>query len=96
MKTSTKYILGLLLVVAIFVLAIVVNPNASFGGTDDMLKGIIQSINPSYRSWFAPIFEPSPEVETLLFALGTAAGAFVIGYFLGYTHARSKKQMEKD
>jgi cobalt/nickel transport protein len=96
MKTSTKYILGILVVVAIFVLAIIVNPNAGFGGTDDLITSIIQSINPNYRSWFTSIFEPSPEMETLLFSLVAAAGAFVIGYFLGYMRARSKKQKEKD
>jgi ABC-type cobalt transport system substrate-binding protein len=35
-------------------------------------------------------------METLLFSLVAAAGAFVIGYFLGYMRARSKKQKEKD
>jgi len=96
MKNTTKYALGILLTVAMFVLAVVVNPNAAFGGTDDLVRSIIQRINPGYSSWFAPIWEPKPEIATLLFAVQAAIGAFVIGYFVGYMRAKSKAQKEKD
>lgn len=60
-----------------------------FAGADDAARQAIGSIAPGYRPWFAPVFEPaSAEIASLLFALQAAAGASVIGFWLGLSVAR--------
>ncbi|MDD1753965.1 MAG: energy-coupling factor ABC transporter substrate-binding protein [Methanotrichaceae archaeon] len=63
-----------------------------WGGADDQPENVINDLtHGSYSPWFNSIWEPpSPEIESLLFALQAAFGAIIIGYFLGYYRAMAK------
>jgi cobalt/nickel transport protein len=62
-----------------------------FTGSDDQASAAISSLDPAYRRWAHPVFEPaSSEIESLLFALQAAMGAGVIGYWLGVSMTREK------
>ena len=63
-------ILLLLIVVALAVLPLVINPDAEYGGADGQAGAAIGEINGSYQPWFESIWSPpSGEIESLLFAL---------------------------
>ena len=67
---------------------------AEWSGADDQAEEVISDINPHYKPWFSPVWEPpSGEIETFLFSLQAAMGALLIGYFIGYyrgiRHARN-------
>jgi cobalt/nickel transport protein len=60
-----------------------------FGGADDMASEVIEEIG--YEPWYSSFWEPpSPEIESLLFAIQAAIGALIIGYFFGYWRAQKK------
>lgn len=66
-----------------------------FGGADERAQHAIGSIAPGYRPWIAPLLEPaSGEIASLLFALQAAAGAGVIGFWLGLSVARERARRE--
>jgi cobalt/nickel transport protein len=61
----------------------------SYGGSDDKAVSTIEKVDPGYRPWFNPLFEPSSgEVESGLFALQAALGAGVFGFALGRLSGR--------
>ena len=69
----------------------------AFGGADDAARQAVGTIAPGYRPWFAPLVEPaSAEVASLLFALQAAAGAGVIGFWLGHAVARERARRDAD
>lgn len=82
----------ILLVGLVILLAVVplwLKGNAEFGGADDQAEKAITQVQPGYKPWFKPLWEPpSGEIESLLFAVQAAAGAGFIGYFLGYSKGR--------
>lgn len=54
----------------------------AWGGADGIVADIIEE--QGYEPWANPLWEPpSGEIESLLFALQAAIGAFVIGYVFG-------------
>lgn len=53
----------------------------SFGGTDGYPSQRAEELGK--EPWFEPIFEPSPEVESGLFAMQAALGAGLLGFALG-------------
>ncbi len=69
--------------------------SSTFGGADARAQQAIGDIAPGYVPWFAPVFEPaSEEIASLLFALQAAAGAGVIGYWLGLSVARERARRD--
>lgn len=83
----------ILLVMALAVLPLVFKGEAQFDGADGQAKELIAEIQPHYEPWFSFLWEPpSGEIESLLFALQAAVGAGIIGYYLGYSRAKAKKQ----
>lgn len=89
---------------AIFPLIMVKQPAAGpegkqgeiFKGSDDQASTAIQALAPGYKPWFKSIYNsPSPEIETLLFALQAAIGAGFIGYYIGYSRGRAKENTPK-
>jgi cobalt/nickel transport protein len=69
--------------------------NHEWGGSDDMPANVINDLtHGSYHPWFNSVWTPpSPEIESLLFALQAAFGAFIIGYFLGYYRGLAKAKI---
>ena len=62
---------------------------AEFSGADGQAEALITEINPDYKPWFAPIWEPpSGEIESLLFSLQAALGAGLVGFYFGRRSAR--------
>ncbi|MBR1369952.1 cobalamin biosynthesis protein CbiN [Methanocalculus chunghsingensis] len=54
----------------------------AWGGADGAASDYIEEMG--YEPWADPLWEPpSGEIESLLFALQAAIGAFVIGYIFG-------------
>ena len=66
--------------------------NHEWGGSDDMPENVINDLtHGSYHPWFNSVWvPPSPEIESLLFALQAAFGSLIIGYFLGYYRGLAK------
>jgi cobalt/nickel transport protein len=71
-------------------LPFMINKNAAFEGSDNGAKGMIEKENPDYKPWAKPFFEPSKEIETLIFSLQAALGTGVICYYLGYAKGKKK------
>jgi len=67
------------------------NGQERFQGSDDQGTNMITQIRPDYKPWFKSLWEPpSPEVESLLFALQAAIGAGVIGYYFGLKRGQAQ------
>jgi cobalt/nickel transport protein len=66
--------------------------NHEWKGADGQSANVINDLtHGSYHPWFNSVWTPpSPEIESLLFALQAAFGAFIIGYFLGYYRGLKK------
>ena len=81
-----------LLVLGVVVLAavplLVTGSDTGFAGADGMA---VERIDESdYEPWFAPLFEPSAETASGLFALQAAIGGGVLGYVFGAARARRR------
>ena len=67
-----------------------------FSGADVRAKGVIAKVDPRYKPWIVPLFKPSGEVETFLFALQAALGAGVLCYYIGYMRGRREGSSMKE
>lgn len=79
--------------VALWVIPMLVAPRVGdepFAGTDAQATEMVTESG--YQPWFSPIFEPSGEIESGLFALQAAMGAGVLFYVLGYFHGRTRAE----
>jgi cobalt/nickel transport protein len=80
-----------LLVLGVVVLAAVplaIGSDTGFAGADGIA---VERIDESdYRPWFAPLFEPSAETASGLFALQAAIGGGVLGYVFGVARTRRR------
>lgn len=92
MKTSTKIILVLTLLLLIIVPLVITN-DAEFGGADGEAEEMITVIDPNYEPWFSSLMEPaSGEIESLLFASQAALGAAIIAYYIGYNKGKKGRK----
>lgn len=65
---------------------------SEFAGSDDKAKDAISNVQPNYKPWFAPLWEPpGSEVQSLLFALQAALGAGTLGFVVGLYRGRSER-----
>lgn len=77
----------LLLGVVVLIVAPLALVHGKFQGSDDQGSAAIAASAPGFKPWAHPLWTPpSPEIESLLFALQAALGAGVIGYVLGRIH----------
>lgn len=66
----------------------------NFGGSDDKASQVLEQSG--YTPWIKSLWTPpSPEMESLLFAVQAAIGALIIGYFLGYYNGKRKNSEQK-
>jgi cobalt/nickel transport protein len=83
------------------VIALAVAPiifvRGEYGGADGEAEEAITEIQPEYKPWFTPIFEPpSGEIESLLFSSQAALGTGLIGYAVGLYKGRNQKQKREE
>lgn len=89
MKLWQKNLILLLIVIVLTFSPLIIMKNAEFAGADGMAEQAVTEIDPDYKPWFSPIYEPaSGEIESLLFALQAAIGAGVVGFVLGRITAK--------
>lgn len=85
--------------IAVVLAVLVFGPLAlsgEFKGTDDMAAQAIAAARSDFKPWMHPVWQPpSPEIESLLFALQAAAGAGVLGYAIGRRHEAGKHGARK-
>lgn len=64
---------------------------SEFSGADGKAESAISEVQPGYKSWFAPLWEPpGAEIESLLFALQAAMGAGTMGFVVGLYRGRAE------
>jgi cobalt/nickel transport protein len=78
-------VLGVVLLAAV---PLVIGSDTEFAGADGLA---VERIDESdYRPWFAPLFNPSSETASGLFALQAAIGGGVLGYVFGAARTRRR------
>ena len=88
-KMDIKYLVLIGVVVALFVIPFAINPGAEFSGTDGQGPQAIE--DSGYTPWINPLgYQPDALGERVLFSLQVAIGGVIIGYFVGYTRAKSR------
>jgi cobalt/nickel transport protein len=95
MRRSNLILLAIVLLLAVLPLLLPVPGGLKepFAGTDDQGMEAIVAINPDYKPWFKPVWEPpSGEIANLFFALQGALGAGILGYYLGLRRGQSQRQ----
>jgi cobalt/nickel transport protein len=93
MKKAYRYVLVVLVIVALAVLPLLIYSDGEFGGTDDQAVAVIQNIDNNYRPWFKGFhFYESTEISSTIFALQAAIGAGVLGYYIGYSRGKQTKK----
>ncbi|MEU4656431.1 energy-coupling factor ABC transporter substrate-binding protein [Streptomyces sp. NPDC023723] len=101
MKRNTRINLLLLLAVAaLAVLPLVFglgdHKAEPFAGSDAEAETAITDIEPDYKPWFSPLYEPpSGEIESALFAVQAALGAGVLAYYFGLRRGRRQGTREQ-
>ena len=86
-RTNILLLLGVLILV-LFPLIFI---KGEYGGSDDQGSAAVEALRPGYKPWFEPLWvPPSPEIESLLFAVQAAFGAGIIGYAIGRVHGAAK------
>ncbi|MCX7903331.1 MAG: energy-coupling factor ABC transporter substrate-binding protein [Caloramator sp.] len=79
-----NWVLGVVASFIIIASLFIGSQKGDLGGADDKAQDVIAEVAPDYKPYFNNLFEPpSGEIESLLFALQAAGGAFIIGYVLG-------------
>ena len=92
-KINLKYVALILVVVALFVVPFLINPNGDFGGTDGQGPEAIEG--EGYEPWVEPMgIQPDALGERLLFSLQVGIGAAVLGFFVG--NERGKTSISKN
>ncbi|MDR2966684.1 MAG: energy-coupling factor ABC transporter substrate-binding protein [Methanobacteriaceae archaeon] len=101
MNNTTKNIILLILVVVIAVVPMVMysglgEDEGYFSGTDDVASRIVEESG--YEPHPILLWEPpSPEIESLLFAVQAAIGGVILGYFIGKWQGQANlKNKEED
>ncbi|RUS93704.1 energy-coupling factor ABC transporter substrate-binding protein [Trichormus variabilis] len=100
MNQSKNGLNNWLLVITVITLAIIpliFVREGEFSGSDEKGQKAISEVQPGYKPWFTPVFEPpSGEIESLLFCSQAALGAGVIGYAIGLYKGRSQQPKNKE
>ena len=98
MRRSNLILLAIVLLLAVLPLLLPVPDGLKepFAGADDQGMEAIVAINPDYKPWFQPLWEPpSGEIESLLFTLQAALGSGLLGYYLGLRRGQSQRRKQE-
>ena len=80
-----KTMLLLICVIGLTLLPFFIAHAGDYRGSDNQAQQAIAQLDPNYKPWFAPVFEPaSSEIESLLFTLQGSIGSAIVFYILGY------------
>lgn len=91
MARRNLILIAVAIAIMVFPMFLSFDGDSLFGGTDDQATGEITRIDPGYRPWFSPLWEPpSGEIASLLFSLQAALGAGVLGFYLGLRRGEAK------
>lgn len=92
--TNNTLLVGGAVVLAVFALAFGrASGGEAFTGADALACEAIVEIDPAYKPWFSPLWEPpSGEIESLIFGLQAAAGSGVLCYALGFWRGRRRSE----
>jgi cobalt/nickel transport protein len=85
---AVNWLLALGVVVLAAVPLLFTGSDTGFGGADGVAVERIDE--GGYEPWFTPLFEPSAETASGLFALQAALGAGVLGYVFGVVRTRRR------
>ncbi len=86
-----KNIILVIVLLLIFIIPFFINHGGDYSGSDSQAETVILSIDSDYQSWIGSVYEPTSEIETLLFSLQAAFGTGIICYILGYYQGRRHK-----
>ncbi|SHH98943.1 cobalt/nickel transport protein [Sporobacter termitidis DSM 10068] len=102
MKTRTKVIILLVIVLLIALIPLFALKGAEFGGSDDAGSQVVNEITGGdYQPWFTPVMESwiggelPGEIESLLFCVQTGIGVGIIAFVMGRLVERNKKEKTK-
>lgn len=98
MKRANLILLAIVLLLAVLPLLLPVPGGLKepFAGADDQGMEAIVAIDPGYKPWFEPLWEPpSSEIESLLFALQAALGSGLLGYYLGLRRGQFQRHNQE-
>lgn len=95
MKTRWANFFLLLIFMGLILFSLWVNRGAEFAGADAQAEAMIAQVDPGYKPWFEPLWEPpSKEIESLLFSVQAALGSGFICFYLGYKSGQKSKPAE--
>ena len=96
MDNTKRNIILLVLVVAICIAPMIMysglgEDEGYFSGTDDVASGVVEEsgYEPNPFILWEP---PSPEIESLLFAVQAAIGGIILGYFIGFWQGQANRK----
>ena len=102
-KSSKKLVIILLITAAVIACApLFLLKDAEFGGADDKGNTLIETTDPDYEPWAAPVLETilggelPGEVESMLFCVQTGIGVGIIAFFMGRFVERKKWMKDED
>lgn len=103
-KTHNRWLVAVLLILAVCIAMapLFLLKDAEFGGSDDKGNSLIETTDPDYEPWAAPVLEVilggelPGEVESMLFCVQTGIGVGVIAFFMGRFVERKKWMNEEE
>lgn len=107
MKSTDKNNGKLVIVLLITAVVIAFTPlfllkDAEFSGADDKGNTLIETTDPDYEPWAAPVLEVilggelPGEVESMLFCIQTGIGVGIIAFFMGRFVERKKWTIDEE
>jgi len=94
-KTRRMNLLLFILLLGLMTFALWSNQGADFAGADAQAEALIAQVDPGYKPWFEPIWEPpSGEIESMFFSIQAALGSGFICFYLGYKAGKKKNLPE--
>ena len=84
---------GMMILVTMLLL---IGNSAGLAGTDQIAMETVLRINPDYKPWRASTWEPSSNVEMLLFGLQALLGASILFYCISRLRVRVMTNTSRD